>query len=59
MTLPSEHIQIDREFLMARRQALLLELDALERILCISPRVSELRKEAKNQTHEEELKREE
>ena len=38
-----------RDYLMTRRQALLLELDMLERMLKISPRVAELRKSAKDE----------
>ena len=36
-----------REYLMTERQALLLRLETVERLLSISPRVSEIRKAAK------------
>ena len=42
-----------RDYLMSRRQALLLELDTIERALCITPRVSELRKAAKSKEDHE------
>jgi uncharacterized protein YnzC (UPF0291/DUF896 family) len=35
---------LEREYLMQVRQALLLQLDAIERVLNITPRTSELRK---------------
>lgn len=38
----------DREFWMAIRQALLMALDALERMLGVSPRTAELRKLGKS-----------
>lgn len=36
---------LPREFLMSQRQALLMQLDSIERLLAISPRTAELRKE--------------
>lgn len=36
-----------REYLLTRRQALLMEVDNIERLLRTSPRTSELRKEAR------------
>jgi hypothetical protein len=48
MVLPLLEISITRDFLMAQRQALLMQLDALERLLDISPRTAELRKEHRN-----------
>lgn len=40
-------IELTREYLMAVRQALLLQIDAIEKYLDIHPSVSELRKQAK------------
>lgn len=40
-------VQITRDYLMAQRQALLLQLEALELLLSITPRTSEIRKAAK------------
>ena len=39
----------DRTFWLQIRQALLMAVDAIERMLGIAPRTSELRKEAKRQ----------
>ncbi len=36
---------IDRSFWLDIRRALLLMVDAIERLICISPRTSELRKD--------------
>ena len=44
--LPTD-IQLTRDFLMAQRQALLLQLEAIELLLSITPRTSEIRKAAK------------
>jgi predicted ATP-grasp superfamily ATP-dependent carboligase len=38
---------LTREYMMLMRQALLMQLDAIEKLLGISPRTSELRKEAR------------
>jgi hypothetical protein len=43
-----------RDYLLQVRQALLLQLDAIERLLCISPRTSELRKQAKMEREQNE-----
>jgi hypothetical protein len=40
-------IAVTRDYLMAERQALLLRLEAIEKLLDISPRTSEIRKAAK------------
>ena len=45
LSLPD--VSVTREFLMAQRQALLLQLEAIEQLLAIAPRTSELRKAAK------------
>lgn len=45
MALPLAEISITREYLMAQRQALLMQLDSIERLLAIAPRTAELRKE--------------
>ena len=45
MTISPEAV---RELAMTFRQALLLMVDGLERLLDINPRTSELRKDAKN-----------
>lgn len=37
------NVDITRDFLMAQRQALLLQLEAIELLLSLSPRTSELR----------------
>lgn len=42
-------IVVTYEFLMAKRQAMLMELDALERLLEIAPRTAELRRERKEE----------
>lgn len=47
MTLPSYDVQLTRDYFMLRRQVILMELDYIERMLEIQPRVSELREEAK------------
>jgi hypothetical protein len=47
MTFPLLEISITRDFLMSQRQALLMQLDSIERLLDISPRTAELRKERK------------
>lgn len=47
MTLPSLEFQLLREYYERRRQALLMEVDALERLLCIEPRTAEIRKKLK------------
>ena len=39
----SETVAISCEFLMKQREALLMQVDAIERVLCISPRTGELR----------------
>lgn len=36
---------MDKQFLIDIRQALLMMVDTIERLLCISPRTSELRRE--------------
>lgn len=40
-------IIMSHEYLMMMRQAILLQLDAIEKALGISPRTSEIRKDAK------------
>jgi len=47
-----EQINISREFLLAWRDGLLKQVDAVERMLCISPRTAELRQMAKEQAYE-------
>lgn len=47
MTVDIPQQSTHREYLMAHRQALLMELDALERYLGLTPRTAELRKQAK------------
>lgn len=42
-----------REYLMAERQALLLRLEAIEKLVGISPLTSEIRKAAKNKAYNE------
>ena len=49
MTLPPPDIVMEREYLMMWRQSLLLQLDAVEKMLDIHPRTSEIRKQAKNE----------
>ena len=41
--LPELHIQLTREYLLKQREALLLQVDAIERVLDM-PRTSDLRK---------------
>ena len=41
---------MDRDFWLQIRQALLMMVDAIERVARIEPRTSELRREAKRQT---------
>lgn len=48
MALPIVELSITRDYLMTQRQALLLQLEAIELLLAMSPRTSELRKAAKN-----------
>lgn len=43
-------ITLPRDYFMEIRRALLMQLDAIERILDITPRTAELRKEAKKDT---------
>lgn len=50
MVMPVLEISITRDFLMTRRQAILLELESIEKLLDISPRTAELRKAAKLNT---------
>lgn len=50
---PDPSIQLTREYLLILRDALLKQVDAYERILCISPRTSELRQAAKEAKHEQ------
>lgn len=45
--------QAMHDYLMEMRRGLLLQLDALERFLGISPRTAELRKEAKKEIPEQ------
>lgn len=47
---------LTRENMMLMRQALLMQLDAIERMLGISPRTAELRKEMKEKNCEEKQK---
>lgn len=47
MVMPTADISLQREHWMMIRQSLLMYLDAVEKALDISPRTSELRKEAK------------
>ena len=42
-------IALTRDFLISQRQALLMQLDSLERLLQISPRTAQLRKEMKGE----------
>jgi len=42
-------VTVSRDLWVAVRQALLMVVDAIERELCIAPRTSELRKQAKGQ----------
>ena len=44
---PLVGVDITRDYLMTVRQALLLELEAVEKLLDITPRTSEIRKAAK------------
>lgn len=46
--LPDHESQPMREYLMAQRQAKLLEVESIEILLGISPRTSEIRKAAKD-----------
>lgn len=47
---PDVNIQLDREYFLLRRQTILLELEYIEKRLQIFPRVSELRKQAKEES---------
>lgn len=53
MMLVAPEIILTREYLMMVRQALLMQLDAIERLLNVSPRTAELRKEAKGMIQSE------
>ncbi len=53
MPIVTTEINLTREYLMAERQALLMKLDAIEKLLNLSPRTSELRKEARVQAYTE------
>jgi hypothetical protein len=44
-------VTIPRDFLMSQRRALLMQLDALERLLGVSPLTSEIRRERREATH--------
>lgn len=55
MTLPTLEIQLNREFLMRQRDAYLVLVDAIERLLEISPRTVELRREAKAERYAVEI----
>lgn len=48
-------IILTREYMMLMRQALLMQLDAIEKLLGVSPRTSELRKEARAIAYEKQL----
>lgn len=50
--LPNPEIQITREYFIVWRDGLLKQVDAIERILGISPRTSELRKMEKELSQE-------
>lgn len=52
---PPIDVVITREYLVLLRQSLLMQLDALERLMEISPRTAELRKEAKAQTEKDKV----
>lgn len=53
VVLPTSDISLQREHWMMIRQSLLMYLDAIEKALDISPRTSELRKEAKERDRQE------
>ena len=57
MTLPPLEIQITREQYMMQRQALLMYIDAIEKILDIHPRTSELRKQARDERDREKVRK--
>jgi len=50
--LPNPEIQLTREYFTVWRDGLLKQVDAIERILGISPRTSELRKILKESVQE-------
>ena len=49
--LQTLEIAVTRDYLMAERQALLLRLEAIEKLLDITPRTSEIRKAAKDKAY--------
>lgn len=51
-------ISVERKYLEIQRDAYLQLVDALERVLCISPRTSELRKYFKGEKFGVELRKE-
>ena len=50
--LPPLEVQLTREYMLAMRDGLLRQVDAIERILGISPSTSDLRKRSKEITQE-------
>ena len=53
MTFPTLDVQKEREYWLVFRDALLKQVDAIERLLCISPTTAELRKAAKELRYEQ------
>jgi hypothetical protein len=47
MAFPVIEVSIQREYMLILRDGLLKQVDAIERMLAISPRTSELRREMK------------
>ena len=55
MTFPNLEVSLTREYFLLLRDGLLKQVDAIERLLEISPRTVELRREAKAERYAVEI----